>query len=174
MSLEKAKTMTVGVAKQAKNVSLDFNFETMVVSNTFDAHRLAQFAKTQNKLDEFVEQTLFEYFTNTKDLSDTEVLVQIALKVGLDEKQSREVLTGGKYSDEVKKDVKEATGLGVSGVPYFLFNQQYEVSGAQPPEVFARVLDKIWTEQSKNGGSGSHGAKKTEQAEGCTDGSCKI
>jgi len=174
VSIEKAKQMISGVAQLAKTAGLEFNFDTVILAGTYDAHRLAHYAKSQNKLDEFVEQTMYAFFTNSQDIGDTETLVQLAVKAGLDEQQSREVLTQGKYSEEVKRDRKEAEDLGVYGVPHFRFDEKYEVSGAQQPDVFVGVLNQMWNDQNNVAGSGASQKKSDATEDGCKDGSCKI
>jgi len=171
MTIEKAKGLCDNMTKQAKELGLDYKFDTMIIGNTHDAHRLEQYAKTQGKSDEIVEEIMHAYYTDSKDIGDHETLTQLAVKVGLDDNEVRKVLSEGRFNENVKKDIKEASELGVNGVPYFLFNKNLEISGAQPEEVFLRVFEKLWKEKKKEekvgNGKGDAGGK-------CENGVCKL
>ena len=176
ITIEKAKSMCDHVVKQAKSVGLDFDFTAMIVTNTFDAHRLSQFAKKYNKGNEIAERILKAYYAESKDIADFETLTQLAVEVGLDEKETRSILSDGKYGEEVKKDIKEASERDVHGVPYFLINNKHVVSGAQPENVFLNALREVWEEENKETKrQDNYGEETTEFGDGaCTNGVCKI
>ena len=176
ITLQKAKSMGDSVAKQAKDVGLDFDFAAMIITNTYDAHRLSQFAKKYNKGNEIAERILKAYYAESKDIGDLEVLTQLAVEVGLDEKETRSILFDGKYGDEVKKDIKEASERDIHGVPYFLVNNKRVVSGAQPENVFLSALREAWKEENKEAAKKSNlEGERTDSSDGaCTNGVCKI
>lgn len=145
-SLAEAQMMLDSVTQRAKEAGLDYHFEKSVSFNTFDAHRVAQKAKEKG-LGLEMEEALFKgYFTDGKDLGDREVLKAEALKVGLSEEDFDVALTDDKYAFEVKSDIQEAANLGITGVPFFVFNRKYGVSGAQPVEAFTQTLDAAYND----------------------------
>lgn len=146
MSREQAKQMNNQVAEQAKSVGLTYHMDQIVPTNTFDAHRLAQFAADRGKGIEMTERLLKAYFTDTVNLSDHETLISLAREVGLDAEETAKMLAGDSYANEVRRDQQEAAALGIRGVPFFVIDRKYGVSGAQPTEVFTQALEKAWTE----------------------------
>ena len=123
-------------------------FET-VHTSTLDAHRLLQFALAtggpalQRRLKEAL---LSAYFEQARDVGDLDVLVEVAVAIGLDEPRVRAVLAGEEYADAVAADVAQARAYGASGVPFFVVDRRYGVSGAQPSEAFAQVLRQAWAD----------------------------
>src|SRR5262245_1663382 len=111
-----------------------------VTGNTFDAHRLVHLARDRGKQDEAVERFFRDYFTEQRSLFDKQSLEVLAADAGLDADEARRVLTGRDYTDAVAADIKEARMLGVSGVPFFVFDRRLGLSGAQPIEVFVDAL----------------------------------
>lgn len=177
MTREKAKAMNEQMAEQARGVGLEFNFDTVVHTNTFDAHRLSHYAAAQGKAGEMAERLLRAYFTDTVDLGDRSVLVSLAGEIGLDAAQVEAVLEGDAYADGVHADIEAARQLNITGVPFFVFNNKYAVSGAQPGPVFSEVLDTVWAEEKNSPVLQVFGGKPQSQAadaEGCEDGSCSI
>lgn len=148
-SLSWSKQMHKQVADTAAAVGLTYNFDKAVIANSFDAHRLIQFAKTKGKGDEAEEKLFSAYFTEGKDMSDHEVLAAIGEEIGLNRQEVLQVLEGNSYTQQVNADINEAQQLGVTGVPFFVFNRKYAVAGAQQPEVFTQVLQKSFTEWRK-------------------------
>jgi predicted DsbA family dithiol-disulfide isomerase len=128
---------------------LDFNYETSVVANTYNAHRLIQFTKTKN-LDNKIEEALLKaQFSDGKNIDDLTVLAEIGTSIGLDKMEVEEVLSQkDKFASEVAKDLETAKQLGIRSVPFFVFNDKYGVSGAQPSEAFTEMLEKVWKEFS--------------------------
>ncbi|WP_027410291.1 DsbA family oxidoreductase [Anoxybacteroides tepidamans] len=171
ISVDEAKQMTANVAKQAEVVGLSFRFETMKWLNTFDAHRLAQYARQQGKLNEMAEQLFYAYFTASESIGDHNVLVRLAEKVGLDGEEVKRVLTGDHYAEEVRSDEIEASRLGVRGVPFFVLNRKYAISGAQPTEVFLQALNKVWQEEQTPSPLRTMATNDNGQ---CADGSCSV
>jgi predicted DsbA family dithiol-disulfide isomerase len=146
MSREKAKAMNDDMTRQAQSVGLTYHFDTAVVTNTFDAHRLAHFAGRYGKAQEMTERLLKAYFTDSRHIGDHETLAALAAEVGLDKDEAARMLAGDEFTKEVRHDEQEARRLGITGVPFFVINQKYAISGAQPSEVFVEALQKAWDE----------------------------
>lgn len=142
MSIEQSRAMHQNVINMAKAAGLHYDFDKAVVANSFDAHRLIQFAKTKGLGDEAEERLFKAYFTEGKDMCDAETLQLLAKEIGLNENEAREVIAGNAFSAEVKKDIDVASQIGVTGVPFFVFDRKYAVSGAQPSASFLNVLQK--------------------------------
>jgi predicted DsbA family dithiol-disulfide isomerase len=147
MSLEQAKAMNDNVAHQADEVGLTYHFDTMILTNTFDAHRLTHFAAQHGKGKELTELLLKAYFADSKHIGETETLLAIAKEVGLDIEEAAAVLRGIKYADEVQAEIQEGIDLGLTGVPFFVINRKHGISGAQSSEAFLEVLQKAWQEK---------------------------
>ena len=147
MPLDQVKEMNEQVRQIAAQVGLTYHFDTMKYANTFDAHRVAQFAEEQGKGKEITERFLHAYFTESELLSDHETLIKLANEVGLEKEVVKEVLEQNKYSQEVQNDIELARQIGVQGVPFFVFDQKYAVSGAQPIETFQQALEQTWKEK---------------------------
>ncbi|CAM2882607.1 DsbA family oxidoreductase [Paenibacillus sediminis] len=135
------------VGKQAQTVGLTYHFDTMILTNTFDAHRLAHYAGELGKMKEMTEVLFRAYFTDSKHIGDHETLADLAAEVGLNRHTVLEMLAGDDYSKEVRADEQEASKLGITGVPFFVINRKYAVSGAQPTELFTEALTKAWNEE---------------------------
>lgn len=146
MPVEQAISMNENIAKQAKEVGLDFYFETMKRTNTLDAHRLAKFAEANGKGQEMVERLFKAYFTESKHIANHETLISLAEEIGLNKEATEEMLVSCKYTKKVREEEDQAGQIGVQGVPFFVINEEYGLSGAQPPEVFTEVLTKVWEE----------------------------
>jgi len=111
-----------------------------LTGNTFDAHRLVHLARERGRQDGAVERFFRAYFTEQRSLFDHASLATLAADIGLDPNEVQQVLEGDEYSGAVAADNDEARALGVTGVPFFVFDRRLGVSGAQPVEVFADVL----------------------------------
>lgn len=165
ISYEESKANNEQITQMAAAVGLDYNFDIMQMTNTFNAHRLAQFAKTVGKGNEFVEATMEVYFRDGAFLNDEETLVAIGEKVGLNSEDVRRVFHSQEFLAPVRVDQTKAMELGIQSVPFFLIDDQYALSGAQPISVFENVLAQV-TEQGQ-------GTTPTS-APNCDDGSCQI
>lgn len=143
ISLERAKQLNEHVTSMAKQVGLDYNLDKAVVANSFDAHRLSLFAKSKDKQNELVEMLFRAYFTEGKNTANHATLIELGSSIGLDEMEMRNFLGSNDLSEQVKQECNEAVELGVTGVPFFVFNRTYAVSGAQEVAVFSQVLTKL-------------------------------
>jgi predicted DsbA family dithiol-disulfide isomerase len=158
------------VTKIASEVGLEYNMDKAIVANSFDAHRFVQYAKTQGKGDAAEEQLFKAYFTDGKNTADHATLLELGIEVGLDAIELKNVLESTRFSENVKKDIYEAQQVGARGVPFFVLDRKYAVSGAQQPETFLGALEKSFAEWEK-----ANPATLTTYAEGanCTpDGAC--
>jgi len=108
--------------------------------NTLDAHRLVHLAASHNREDQMLDRLYKAYFTEERSVFDLESLVSLAVEEGLDATEVREALESDRYLDAVKRDLDEARMLGVSGVPFFVIDGRYGISGAQATDVFSRAL----------------------------------
>jgi predicted DsbA family dithiol-disulfide isomerase len=144
--LDYTKQVSNQVTEMAAQVGLTFNFDRAVVANSFKAHRLSHLAKRYGQGDTMEEQLFKAYFTDGKNIDDTNVLTEIGLSVGLNEAEMKETLATNDYSDDVYRDVYEAQTLNVRGVPFFVMDNRYAVSGAQATEVFLNTLQTAYAE----------------------------
>lgn len=141
-----AKQMNANMVNMASKAGLSFDMDSLIPTNTFNAHQLIHLAKEKGKQDEMKEALLSAYFTEGKHVGKPEVLIEIAKSIGINEQEVGKVLEDNSYSNKVVKDVEEAHSLGVQGVPFFYINGKYGLSGAQPVEVFVEALSKIASE----------------------------
>ena len=142
ISYEQSVRMHENVLQMAKNAGLDYRFDKAVVANSFRAHRLIQLAKTRGLGDQAEERLFAAYFTEGKNFGSPEVLTELGLDIGLTEADVHEALSNDRYADLVRADVQEAQEIGISGVPFFVFDRKYAISGAQPVSVFLQALEK--------------------------------
>ena len=150
ISLAEAQRLTEYVTDMAKTVGLHYNFDKTVVANTFRAHQFTHFAKTQGKQNEAEEILFHAYFIEGLNIDNIDILAQLADKIGLDSTALRTTIENGPYEDAVVHDFYEARQVGVQGVPFFLIDGKYAVSGAQESTTFLKTLEKAYKDFSKN------------------------
>jgi len=136
-----------------KKAGIDFNFDEVKVSNSFRSQMLIQMAKAQGKADEMEEIVFKAYFIDGKNVDDTEVLAELGQKVGLRRDEVLEALESQVLKTIVNNDIAAANAMGIRGVPFFIINEKYGVSGAQPVDLFSEVLEKSWNENAGNSSS---------------------
>lgn len=147
MSVEEAKKMTDNVVDQAKSVGLNYNFDVMTLANTFNAHRLAKLAE-QEGFDKTVSESLLKaYFIDGEKIGAEDVLLRIAEEAGISRDRAKAVLDSDEFADDVRMDIAEAQQIGVKGVPFFVIDRKYAISGAQPAEAFANALRQAAEEE---------------------------
>ncbi|NVJ64664.1 MAG: DsbA family oxidoreductase, partial [Flavobacteriaceae bacterium] len=134
ISLEQSKQMHERVEEMAQNAGLNYNFDIAKVANSFKAHRVLQLAKRNNLGDALKEELLKAYFTEGKNVSDKQVLVELSEKVGMTADDVELALTNDSFANYVNNDIDEARQIRVQGVPFFVFDRKYAISGAQPVE----------------------------------------
>jgi predicted DsbA family dithiol-disulfide isomerase len=169
ISKEQVDQMHRHVQKMASEVGLDFHFDKVVVANSFNAHRLIQLAKTKGVADD-VEEALFKaHFVEGKNIDGAETLMNIGISAGIDKDELKKTIDSGEFSKQVRQDEQQAQLYGINGVPFFVLNNKYGVSGAQPQEIFLEALTQAWDDFAKE--------KKpvilTEGETCTTDGNCQ-
>jgi predicted DsbA family dithiol-disulfide isomerase len=130
----------------AAEVGLHFVHHDAPRARTVDAHRLLHLAADHGVQGELKEALLAAYFLRGESMGDHDVLRKAAVDVGLDPARVDEVLAGREYADAVLADIDQARAYGATGVPFYVVDQKYGISGAQPTEVFTQVLDRAWAE----------------------------
>jgi predicted DsbA family dithiol-disulfide isomerase len=140
-SAAQAEKIDSDMEKRAAEDGLEYHLSAEgLTGNTFDAHRLVHLARARGKQDAAVERFFRGYFTEQRSLFALDSLAQLAADAGLDETDVRRVLAGNEHADAVAADLNEAHRLGVSGVPFFVFDQRLGLSGAQPVDVFVDAM----------------------------------
>ncbi|TMW72052.1 DsbA family oxidoreductase [Alteribacter natronophilus] len=167
MTIEQAKQTTANVSMQAEQAGLSYDFDSMIPANTEAAHRLAQFAAGKGKGESFTERVMQAVFSEGEDISDRETLIRLASEAEIDAEQAAAILDSGDYRKDVEEDQHEASAIGVKGVPFFVFDGKYAVSGAQPPERLLEVMEKVSQETGNE--SNNHLPKEGQE---CSDDHC--
>ena len=174
MTPEQAAAGNARLTSLAAQVGLPYRLEEVKVGNSFDAHRLIHLAGTHDLAPVAKERFLAAYFTEGAAIGEPEVLARLAGDVGLDDAEVRSVLDSDAFAEDVRADERQAAELGISGVPFFVVDGRWGISGAQPADTILRVLDQAWAERatvadgSDVAGVGEPGGKA------CDDGSCAI
>ena len=130
----------------AKEVGLNYDFDNTIPANTFLAHQLIHFAAHHGQQGAMKERLFAAYYLEGQNVGEIDTLARLAAEIGLDAEEARHALLASTYANEVRRDEYEAQQIQVRGVPFFIFDDKYAVSGAQPSEVFAEVLDTVWAE----------------------------
>lgn len=147
---DQAKEMVQGVVDRARTVGLEYNMEHAVMGSSFDAHRLIQLAKTKGLADAAEERLFKAHFVLGEHIGDKAVLRAIAEEIGLDSNEAAEMLAGDAFTEAVEADEYEAQQIGVRGVPFFVLDNKYAVSGAQHSDHFLGALEQAWRERTAN------------------------
>ncbi|GAB3270790.1 protein disulfide isomerase FrnE [Sinomonas notoginsengisoli] len=140
------------VAQAAAGEGLEYDFGSVVVANSYAGHELLHLAKAKDAeagtslADAVKEALLSAHFEHGEDIGARDVLVRIGAEAGLDSAEINAALDAGTYRDSVAADIRRAQALGIQGVPFFVLDNKYGVSGAQPSELFAQALDTAWRE----------------------------
>jgi predicted DsbA family dithiol-disulfide isomerase len=145
ISREQAVQQNERLARMAAAEGLDFHFDRVQPGNSFDAHRVLHLAKEQGKQAQVKERLFRAYFTEGEQIGDRETLIRLAREADLD---ARGALEGDDYADEVREDERLAADLGITGVPFFVLNGRYGVSGAQPTDLLLGALEQVWNESA--------------------------
>jgi protein disulfide-isomerase len=141
-----AQTMIENMTDNAKRSGLDFHFEKAILANSLNAHRLLHLAKKHQLSDEVKELLFKAYLTEGKNVNDWDTLKNIGLEAGLDITEIEPLINSDAFTAEVRQDQQQAQSIGITGVPFFVFDNKYAVSGAQPTDVFLKTLEKTWEE----------------------------
>ncbi len=143
MPREQVAQMLEQMTKMAELEGITFDFEKLRHANTSRAHRVLHLAKSQGLQAEMQDRLFRAYFAEGRQLADVDTLAELGEEVGLDAEEVREAYDDEDFEAAVERDVTRARMLGVNGVPYFLFEEKYAVSGAQSAETFANVLAQV-------------------------------
>jgi predicted DsbA family dithiol-disulfide isomerase len=146
LGLEQAREAQRQMERRAAQAGLAFRMEDLRSGNTRDAHRLLQLARARGRQAELAERLHRAYFTDQASIFDHPSLAGFAADVGLDRDEALAVLASGEYGEAVEADEEVARSFGVSGVPFFVIDRRYGISGAQPAETIAAVLERVWAE----------------------------
>ena len=146
MTCERAERVNQHVTELAAIEGLEYHLDRAHPVNSLDAHRLIHLAAQYNLQSEMKERLQKAYFTEGAIVSDVETLVRLAVEVGLNPDETHQMLARDSYLDAVRADQQRAYQLGIHGVPFFLLDEKYAVSGAQPTEVFTTALERAWAD----------------------------
>jgi predicted DsbA family dithiol-disulfide isomerase len=144
MSVEQAETSNRQMTELAASEGLEYHLDRTRGGNSFDAHRLIHLAAAHGHQDAMKERLMRAYFTEGEPVGDRETLIRLAADIGLD---ARAALEGEVYGDSVHADEELAARIGIRGVPFFVLDRRYAVSGAQPSELLLQALEKAWEER---------------------------
>jgi predicted DsbA family dithiol-disulfide isomerase len=167
-SQREAQAMVDNVAAQAASEGLEFRFDLNRSGNTFDAHRLLHLALEHGVQDQLKERLDFATFTEGLPVSEHAALRAIAIEVGLPADEVDAVLASDRFADAVHADVQQAAAYGINGVPFFVVDGRYGISGAQPAEVVLQTLEQAWSERP------ALQFVSTAGAEACEGDSCAV
>jgi len=151
ISMAQAQAMNAQVSELAAKEGLEFNLDHAIPTNTFEAHRLTHFAALHNKREAMTEILFKAYFGEGENLSEVETLGKLAGRAGLDVDEAMDMLRGSDYSESVRSEEERAKKLGIQGVPFFLLNGEYGISGAQATETFLDALNQLHALESEAG-----------------------
>lgn len=168
MPPEAVKQMFAQVSEQAEGEGLSYDFDSVVVANSFTAHRFLHFAQTHGVMAEAEEALMSGHFETGRDIGSIDYLAEVGESLGIDPAETRRVLESAEYTRAVEADIAEARALGANGVPFFVIDRKYGISGAQQSETFSRALDTAWEESSTLtvlSGAGSTAADASDGAE---------
>ena len=174
---EQVKVMQAQVTALAAAEGLDFQLSTSRTGPTTDAHRLLHLAADRGLGDELKERLLRAYFTEGQPIADVDTLVGLGAEVGLDPAEARQVLDSDAYLAAVNADLAQARAYGITGVPFFVVDQKFGVSGAQDSAVFADLLDKAWADAhplTMLGETQDPASDGTRSDADCEAGSCAV
>ena len=146
VSAEEGRKMNDYMTTAAKEVGLHYRFDKAIPANTFLAHQLIHLGAHHGRQDATKERLMAAYNLEGQNIGDLDTLIKLGTEVGLDAAESRTALLAGSYAEAVRLDEYQAQQIGVRGVPFFVFEDKYAVSGAQPSELFAEVLEKVYDE----------------------------
>ena len=170
MTEEQADQANRRMTDLAASLGLEYHLDRVQRGNTFDAHRLIHLAAEEGRGDAMKERLLAAYFTEGRPVGDLDTLAELAAEVGLDADEVKATLHSDRYAADVRNDEAMASSLGASGVPFFVIDGTYGVSGAQGAEVILQAMERAWAE--------SHPvmviAGGADDQASCADGSCSV
>jgi len=147
---EQAHSMTKGISDRGKTLGIRYNFEKSIVANTLKAHMLLHFAKQFGVQKQIKERLLFMHFTEGVNVDSDDVLLEICDEFNLNRLEFQRILEKSSLKAEVLKDIEQARIYGITGVPFFIFNRKYAVSGAQQKGIFLQTIQQAHVEWKTN------------------------
>ncbi|QQU02712.1 DsbA family oxidoreductase [Myroides odoratus] len=169
MPKEQIEGMMHHLDQSGAAVGIEFRQDIAIPVNTFRAHRLIHLAQSHGKGNEMEEALFFAHFTAGKNVGDLEVLTDLATSIGLNKEEVVALLQSEEQTQEVKNDIEEAQALGISGVPFFVVDRKYGISGAQPIDTFAEALTQAYEESQPK-----FEMKGNQDANACGPDGCEI
>lgn len=166
---ERAAAMNENVTQMARQEGLEYHLDKARSGNTFNAHRLIHLAAHHNQQDAAKERLMHAYFTEGQAVGDPETLVTLGAEVGLPAEEVRTMLASDEYRADVRADQQRAASFGIRGVPFFVINEQFGISGAQSAEVILETLEEAWRRSNP---LTLVGGADTDAS--CTDESCAV
>jgi predicted DsbA family dithiol-disulfide isomerase len=148
MAPDQVAGMFEHVAAQAKAEGLNYRFDDVVVANSFTAHRLIHLAAAHGTQDAAKERLLSDHFEHGKDIGSQEYLTALGQDLGIDAGEVAELFSTDKYAADVRQDFEEGRALGINGVPFFVIDRKFGLSGAQPAETFTAALEQAWQDSN--------------------------
>jgi predicted DsbA family dithiol-disulfide isomerase len=152
MSIAKARSANEQITAIAAGEGLSYHLDTARTANSFAAHRLVHLARTRGIAEAMQERLMKAYFSDGLAIGDPEVLTRLAAEAGLDVAEARATLEGDAFADDVRRDEEKAAQLGINGVPFFVIEERWGVSGAQPLETFKNALNESWKKLEESSG----------------------
>ena len=143
---DQARQMIERVTGVAAEAGLRYRYDLLQHTNTVKAHELLHYARERGRQLDMAERLMSAYFTEGKHVGRIDDLVALAGEIGLDEADVRDALETSRHLDAVRADQQQAQAYGIQGVPFFVVDGKYGVSGAQPPEAFAQIARQVWSE----------------------------
>lgn len=140
---EEAQKIIDRIVNMAKDVGLNYNYDNVIETNTFNAHRLVHYAEKENKDAEIIERLFKAYFVDGLDIGNIETLGKISKEIGLDKERVLKMLNEDRYSSKVNADKDLAKELGITSIPFFVINEKTAIPGAQSSNVFFKVLNEM-------------------------------
>jgi predicted DsbA family dithiol-disulfide isomerase len=148
-TMEQTLQVSQQVVDMAKEEGLHYQMDKTVVANAKNAHRLLQLAKSMGKGGEMKERLLKAYFMEGANFDDKPSLMNFAEEIGISRQRAEQCLDSKEFEDKVDQDIAESSALGVRGVPFFVLDRKYGISGAQPVSVFEETIKKAWGDYVK-------------------------
>ncbi|MCU1572069.1 MAG: disulfide bond formation protein DsbA [Micrococcaceae bacterium] len=168
MDPAQVSSMFGSVTAQAAAEGLRYDFDKVVVANSFAAHQLIHLAAAHDQADAVKERLLSAHFEEGEDIGSREFLIRTGVEHGIPAAEVTAALDTGQFAEDVRRDIAEARSLGISGVPFFVIDRKYGISGAQPAELFGQALAEAWREAHPLTLVGSN------QAETCGPDGCAV
>ncbi len=149
LNIEDINQENIALVKQASTLGLSFNhLDSLRDTNTFNAHRILQYAKVQGLDDRWIKRLMKAHFTEGLFIGDPEILISLAKEIGLNPNMIKTILSSSLYQKNVRDDQYEAVNIGIETVPYYIFNKEFVASGALTKSEFTDILKQVWLSEA--------------------------